>query len=183
MIRDKSFIKGKVTATVRTADGQIKRFKPGFFRRLVGMPGKLMICVNHNIVTNEGDALIADLMANTPARQKLDNSHAYIEVGTAYIGSTGEKAATGCNTPSGSREAMESGYPQLKAAWGEANDNVVCYRAIFEAGDLNATIDEAALMNASSDGDCLAYAEVSPAAVVASTDTLQIDWELTFLGA
>lgn len=185
MIRDRARIKGKVTATVRDKDGKIKRF--GWKRRIWNAIrhfhfSPLMVCVNHNIVTDSGDALIADLMSETPARQKLDNAHAYIEVGTAYSG-TGAKAQTGCHIPSGSREGMDATYPKQKGAFGAASDNVTQYKATFEAGDLNATINEASLHNAAAAGDCLAYAAVSPSAVVASTDTLEISWELTFLGA
>jgi hypothetical protein len=78
---------------------------------------------------------------------------------------------------------MDSTYPKQKGSFGAANDNVTQYRVTFEAGDLNATITEASLHNASTSGDCLAYGAISPSAVVASTDTLQVDWEITFLGA
>jgi hypothetical protein len=121
-------------------------------------------------------------MSQTPARTKVDNTNGYIEVGTAYS-ATGAKAQTGCHTPSGSREVMDATYPKQKGAFGAANDNVTQYRATFEAGDLTATIDEASLHNAAAAGDCLAYAAVTPDAVVAVTDTLEITWELTFTGA
>ena len=62
---------------------------------------------------------------------------------------------------------------------------VIQYRVVFEAGDLSATIDEAGLGNNATEasGDNLAYAEVSPNAVVSASDTLQVDWEITPLGA
>jgi hypothetical protein len=141
-----------------------------------------MISVCHNIITDQGDALIADCMSQTPARTKVDNTHGYIEVGTAYS-ATGAKAQTGCHTPSGSRKVMSSTYPKQKGTWGNTDDNVVQYRCLFAAGDLNATINEASIHNASTSGDCLCYGAVSPNAVVSSADTLQIDWEHTYLGA
>jgi hypothetical protein len=138
MIKDRVRIKGKVTAIVRDKDGKIKRF--GWKRRIWNAVrhlhfSPLMICVNHNIVTDQGDALIADIMSQTPARTKVDNTNGYIEVGTAYS-ATGAKAQTGCHTPSGSREVMDATYPKQKGAFGAANDNVTQYRATFEAGDL-----------------------------------------------
>jgi len=208
MIRDRAFIKGKITATVFGPDGKVKKWSPqldlselkkklkkarpfqGFLLIIQALfyivrdsiSPRPMISVNHNIVTDQGDAGIADLMSNTPARNKFNNANAYIEVGTAYSG-TAMKAQNGCHTPSGSRKGMEATYPKQKGSFGAANDNVTQYRVIFTAGLLTATINEAAIMNASTSGDSLTYGHITPDAVVAVTDTLQIDWELTFLGA
>jgi len=181
MILDKSAVRGKVTATVYGPDGKIKRRNPGWLRKFFGLPGKPMVSVNHNIVTDQGDALIADIMAETPARTKVNNTNGRMTVGTGWTGST-PKQNTACNTPTGSAEVLDATYPKLKGTWGNANDNVTQYRATFEAGDLNATgIDEVALHNTTVDN--LAYAQITPAVDVSSTDTLQVDWEITFLGA
>ena len=56
----------------------------------------------------------------------------------------------------------------------------------IEAGDLAAVgIDEAALLNhvTPATADCLAYAQISPAVDVGASDTLEVTWELTFLGS
>jgi hypothetical protein len=146
---------------------------------------KFETAVNHNIVTDEGDALVADNMANTPARTKVDQTNGHITVGTGWTGTT-PKQNTAVNTPTGSPEVMDTGYPVLKGTWGNTDDNVVQYRATFEAGDLNQTgIDEAGLGNnaVEASGDNLAYGQITPSVDVASTDTLQVDWEITFLGA
>ncbi len=164
---------------------QIKRYEPNWLRRLFSMPGREMICINHNIVTNEGEALIADLMSETPTQNKVDNTNGHIEVGIGWTGTT-PKTNTGCNTPTGSLEPMDATYPKLKGAFGATDDNVTTYRATFEPGDLNVSgIDEVALLNDTPVGsaDCLAYAEVTPVVNMGILDTLQIDWELTFLGA
>lgn len=184
MIIDRTRITGKLTVTVFDSDGLIKRRKPNFIQKLFGLPGSLMISINHNIVTDEGDALIADLMAETPARTKVDNTNGRIAVGTGWTGTT-PKSNTWLNTPTGSAEALDATYPKVKGTFGAANDNVVQYRATFEAGDLNASgIDEAVLANAATAaGDVLAYAQVTPTADVGLSDTLQVDWELTFLGS
>lgn len=184
MIKDDAKIKGKVIATVRDKNGNIKLFT---WKQIIWNAiryfkfSKLMICVNHNIVTDQGDALIADLMSQTPARNKVNNANGYIEVGTAYS-AVGAKQQTGCHTPTGSREAMDATYPKQKGAWGAASDNVVQYMATFEAGDLNATINEASLHNAAMAGDCLAYAAITPSAIVGTTDSISVLWELTVLG-
>jgi len=162
-----------------------KRHTPTFLRRLFNIPGREMVCVNHNIVTDEGDALVADLMCDTPAKDKVDNANGHIEVGTGWTGTT-PKTNTSCNTPTGSPEIMDSTYPKLKGAFGATDDNVTLYRATFEPGDLNISgIDEVALLNNSvaGSGDCLAYAEITPVVNMGSLDTLQIDWEITFLGS
>jgi hypothetical protein len=184
-MNDRSRIKGKLTVTVFGPDGRIKRREPNWFQRLLGLKGSLMMMVNHNIVTDEGDALIADLMSQSPARPKVDNTNGYIDVGTGWTG-TGVKAQTVLNTPTGSPEVMDATYPKLKGSFGAANDNVTQYRATYEAGDLNATgINEAGLLNNGTRGsaDMLAYAQITPSVNVGASDTLQVDWELTFLGA
>ena len=185
MLRDRSRIKGRMSWTVYDAGGDIKRHKPGRIREILGLPGRLMQGVNHNIVTNQGDALIADIMSETPARTKVDNSNGYIAVGTGWTGTT-PKTNEAVNTPTGSPKGMEATYPKQKGAFGATDDNVTQYRSLFGAGDLTATgIDEAGLGNNATEasGDNLAYAQISPSVDVAVTDTLQVDWELTFLGA
>jgi len=136
------------------------------------------LVVNHNIVTNHGDAMIADLMAETPAQTKVNNANGVIGVGTGF--SSEAKTVTALVTQTGSNEAMDATYPKLKGAFNATDDNVVQYRATFEAGDLSATdIDEAALGNGTY---LLAYAEVTPKVTMTVADTLQADWELTVLG-
>jgi len=53
-MKDRIRIKGKVTVQVFDCNGKLKRHSPGFFRRLLGLPGKLMVQEFHNIVTREG---------------------------------------------------------------------------------------------------------------------------------
>jgi hypothetical protein len=185
MIRDKARIKGTLTVTVFGPDGQVKRHPQTWLESLLGIPGKPMISINHNIVTDEGDALIADAMSDTQARTKVNNANGYIDVGTGWTG-TSPKTNGAVNTPTGSPEIMDSTYPKIKGAFGAANDNVTQYRSTYEAGDLNATgINEASLINNATRGsaDCLAYAQITPAVNVTVADTLQVLWELTFLGA
>ena len=161
-------IKGVLRWAVRDKDGNVKA------------QGE-----NHNIVTNEGDAMIADLMSQTPARTKVDNTNGHIQVGTGWTGST-PKDNEVVNTATGSPEGMSAGYPQLKGEFGATDDNVVQYRALFAAGELDANgIDEAALLNHATpaSADCLAYAQINPAVDVASTDSLQVDWEITITGS
>jgi len=190
-------IKGKVTASVyRFPVGQEKEmlaFRDDLAQKndLKGIKyfNKLYLkaqAVNHNIVTDEGDALIADLMSNTPVRTKITASTGYILVGTNWTGTT-PKTNGWVNTITGSPKALEAGYPMLKGAWGAANDNVTQYRAIFAAGAFGSvTINEAAITSHNTDiaaTSCLAYAQVTPAVAITAADTLQIDWELTFLGS
>lgn len=199
MFNDKMAIKGQVTAIVRGPNGLIKTFDAhpliswmpvslqkkvsGIFRSLT-YAGQPMKVVNHNIVTDEGDALVADILAETPARVKVDGTTGFIEVGTGFTSES--KSTTSCLTPTGSPELMDASYPQTKGAWGAANDNVTVYVSTFEAGDLTATgIDEAALLNdgTATAADALAYAEISPSVNVTASDTLEVTWELTFTGS
>lgn len=156
-----------------------KLWPKSFLNRLRLIAGRPMIAINHNIVTNEGDALIADLLQNTPERTKVDNSNGVIGVGTGFV-SEG-KTVDALVTQTGSNEGMDTGYPQTKGDWAAADDNVIVYVATFEAGDLNDTgIDEALLGNGT---DTLAYAEINPPVDVSSTDTLEVTWEITLLGS
>ncbi len=198
MFTDKARITGLVRATVYGPDGEVKNFPihpvlskfPMFVQELgekfLGIPvsGRPMISENHNIVTDEGDALIADRMSETDARGQVDGTTGHIEVGTGFTAEA--KSKLDCDTPTGSPEIMDATFPKLKGVFAAADDNVVQYRSTFEAGDLNATgIDEAALLNASTAAaaDALAYAEINPAVNVTAADTLQVDWELTFVGS
>ena len=61
-MKDRIKIKGLVTVRVLDKTGNIRRHKPGLLGRLLKRSGKLMEYYHHNIVTREGDALIADAL-------------------------------------------------------------------------------------------------------------------------
>lgn len=179
MFKSKFGIKGLVTVTVFDSFGEIKRFKPNRIQKLFGFPGRLMQMTNHNIVTNEGDALIVDMLVTTGTQTAVDNANGKIGVGTGFV--TELKTTDALVTQTGANEQMDATYPKQKGAFLAADDGVIQYRATFEAGDLNDTgIDEALLGNGT---DTLAYAQITPAVNVTTADTLQVDWELTFLGS
>jgi hypothetical protein len=147
------------------------------------IPGRLMEQKFHNIVTREGDALIADALLVSPAKTKVSSSAGYIQVGTGWTGNS-TKTNTRCNTSTGSMKLLDSGYPALKAAWGSTGDTTITYRATFAAGALSANgINEACLLNGNATAaNCLAYAQITPAVNVTTSDTLQLLWEITILG-
>ncbi|MCL2410634.1 MAG: hypothetical protein FWC97_03225 [Treponema sp.] len=180
---DRIRIKGKVTVSVLDNDGKVKRKKSNWFQRLFGLQGSLMTQVFHNIVTRQGDALIADALLASPARTKVTSASGFIQVGTGWTGNS-TKTNTRCNTPTGSMRALDSGFPALEASWGNLGDTTVTYRATFAAGTLNANgINEACLLNGNvAASNCLAYAQINPSVNVTSSDTLQILWEITILG-
>jgi len=179
MFSNKVGITGRVRAKVYDETGRIKRYEPTFWDKLFGREPKKMIVINHNIVTNEGDDLIADLLQETPERTKLDNANAVIGVGTGFVSE--DKTVDALVSQTGSNEAMDATYPKTAGDWAAISGNVVVYRATFEAGDLNDTgIDEAILTNGT---DTMAYAEISPSVNVTSSDTLEVTWEITYLGS
>ena len=182
-MKDRIRIKGKVTVRVLDKNGNVKRKAPGWFARLLKMQGRIMEFCHHNIVTREGDALIADALLSNPAKTKVTSASGYISVGTGWTGNS-TKANTRCNTATGAMKALDNGYPALNAAWGNNGDTTVTYRATFAAGDLNVNgINEACLLNGnSSSANCLAYAQITPSVNVTTSDTLQILWEITILG-
>jgi hypothetical protein len=182
-MKDKIKIRGKVTIQVFDKQGKLKRRSPGLLRRLLGLPGRYMVQEFHNIVTREGDALIADALLASPVKTKVSSANGYIQVGTGWTGNS-TKTNTRCNTPTGSMKALDANYPALTAAWGNTGDTTLTYRATFAAGNLNANgINEACLLNGNdSSANCLAYAQISPSVNVTSSDTLQVLWEITILG-
>jgi len=182
-MRDRIKIKGMVTVRVLDSEGNVKRNEPGLFGRLLKLRGRLMEYKHHNIVTREGDALIADALLANPAKTKVTSASGYIQVGIGWTGNS-VKNNLRCNTPTGSMKALDSSYPALKAVWGSAGDTTVTYRATFIGGDLNANgINEACLLNGNGNtANCLAYAQINPAVNVAASDTLQVLWEITILG-
>ena len=182
-MKDRIRIKGNVTVQVFDHNGKLKRQSPGLLRLLLGLQGRLMVFEFHNIVTREGDALIADALLASPTRTKVTSSNGFIQVGTGWTGNS-TKTNTRCNTSTGSMRTLDSGYPALKAAWGSSGDTTITYRATFATGTLNANgINEACLLNGNAAGsNCLAYAQINPSVNVTSSDTLQILWEITILG-
>jgi hypothetical protein len=182
-MRDKIKVKGMVTIQVFDKNGKLKRRSPGFLRRLLGLQGQFMVQEFHNIVTREGDAMIADALLSSPTKTKVTSSNGYIQIGTGWTGN-GTKTNTRCNTPTGSMKALDANYPALTAAWGNTGDTTLSYRATFAAGSLNANgINEACLLNGNGSGaNCLAYAQINPSVNVTASDTLQVLWEITILG-
>ena len=182
-MKDKIKIKGMVTVRVLDKDGNVKRQKPTLLNRLLKTESRLMEYKHHNIVTREGDALIADALLVAPNKPKVSSGNGYIQVGTGWTGNS-TKTNVRCNTPTGSMKALDVNYPALKAAWGSQGDTTITYRATFSAGDLNANnINEACLLNGNdSFANCLAYAQIIPSVNVTSSDTLQVLWEITILG-
>ena len=182
-MRDKIKVKGMVTIQVFDKNGKLKRRSPGFLRRLLGLQGQFMVQEFHNIVTREGDAMIADALLSSPTRTKVSSASGYIQIGTGWTGN-GTKTNTRCNTPTGSMKALDANYPALTAAWGNTGDTTLSYRATFAAGSLNANgINEACLLNGNGNGaNCLAYAQINPSVNITASDTLQVLWEITILG-
>ena len=182
-MRDRIKIKGLVTVRVLNKDGNVKRRAPGLLGRLFKSPGRLMEYRHHNIVTREGDALIADALLVSPTKAKVTSASGFIQVGTGWTGNS-TKTNTRCNTATGTMKALDSGYPALKAVWGSTGDTTVTYRATFAAGSLTANgINEACLLNGNgAPANCLAYAQINPSVNVTASDTLQVLWEITILG-
>ena len=136
-MKSKYQIKGMVRVCVIGPDGQVKRYKPTWWRRLFGLPGRPMINRRHNTVTRQGEGLIANLLLAAPVYAKVVAGSGFIQVGTGWTGSS-PKTNTRCNSPTGNMEALDSGYPVTVASFGATGDNTLRYRASFEAGKLNA---------------------------------------------
>lgn len=167
-------IQGKITAIVFDEHGNVKQ-----------------VSENHNIVTTSGDSYIADMLQDVSARQKIDNAHGYIPVGTGWTG-TGTKNNTWVNTQTGAAQPLDPTYPKVKESWGNSaqpatNSNIVQYKVTYLPGSLNVTgVNEAAITSDSlsgPDASCLAYAQITPEINVAILDSLILSWEISFVGA
>ena len=159
-------VRGLVTARVYGPDGVLKAES-----------------IHHNLVTAQGDGLIADMFLTPPTKNRVDNLHGYIVVGTGWASVATPKNQTWVFTQTGTPQALAMGYPQLQGTFPNA---VLVYSALFTAGSLNAVgINEACLVNNASQGSAqsLAYAQISPAVTVTSADTLALTWQITFLGS
>jgi hypothetical protein len=86
MMKDRLRVKGLVIVRVLDKDGKVKRRPPSWFRRLFRVPGRLYEQRFHNIVTREGDAMIADSLLASPTKTKVTSSTGYIQVGRAGRG-------------------------------------------------------------------------------------------------
>ena len=182
-MKDKIKIKGQVTVRVLDNDGNVKRYKPGFIRRILGLQGRQIVIRRHNIVTREGDALIADALLASPTKPKVTSASGFIQIGTGWTGNS-TKQNTRCNTPTGSMKELDAGFPALQGTFGNNGDTTLTYKATFSAGTLSANgINEACLLNGNGSGaNCLAYAQITPSVNVTASDTLQVVWEITILG-
>jgi hypothetical protein len=160
--------KGSVTITVYDKYGNIKEIQE-----------------QHNIITSQGDAYIADRLSLVPVRQIMDATHTFIAVGTGYTG-VSNKTKTWVNTQVGPAQIVSTGYPKLVGLWGATGQNQVQYQFNFISGVLNATgINEAALVSAAVTDvttTCLAYVHINSINVYTS-DSLAITWNISFLGA
>ena len=87
-MKDHIRIKGVVTVKIMDRDGNVKRRPQTWFRRLLRLPGKLCEQKFHNIVTREGDTLIADALLVSPVKAKVSSSAGYIQVGTGWTGNS-----------------------------------------------------------------------------------------------
>ena len=177
-------IKGMVRICVIGPDGKIKRHEPSWIRRVFGMPGKLMLSKHHNTVTRQGEGLIANLLTANPTKSKITYATGYIQLGTGWTGNS-VKTNTRCNTATGDMQSIDTDYPVTKEIFGTTGDNILKFRASFEAGKLNASnINEACLLNGNTAAAIsLAYAQITTAATVTLIDTLQVIWEITFTGS
>jgi len=182
-VRDLFKVHGRVTVRVLCADGSPRRQPPGPVRRLLGLPGKVIEQVRHNVITRQGEAIIADALLGTPRQKRVNSVSGYIQVGTGWTGQR-ERETYRCVRPVGAPRIIDHWWPHLKAKFGETGDATVVYRATFPSGALVATgVNEACLLNG--DGGsarCLAYARIAPPVDVMAGDLLQILWEVTIVG-
>lgn len=177
-------IRGMITASVMDSEGNIKREKPGFLRRIFGIPGREMISKHHNVITREGEALIAYNLSET-YRTKVIPSMGHIQLGTGWTG-VNTKENRRCNTSTGEEwRYLEYDSAILKAPFGETGDNVLIYTARYPPGFITVQgINEACLLTNNSGmlPNCFAYGQITPALNLTNTDILQIVWEVTIGG-
>lgn len=122
--------------------------------------------VIHNVVTNAGDAHIADQMSSSP--DEVVMSH--MEVGTG----TGGGASSTTLVTALSRVALDS-FAQGTGA----NDNDVTYSATWGAGTGTGAIREAGIFNDDTTGTMLAYSSFA-VKNKGALDSLVINWTISY---
>jgi hypothetical protein len=170
--------KGQIRVLVVGKDGEIKKYQRSFWRRLFGLPAKMMFVKNHNTITVQGEKLLANWMLGVPTKPRITDATGFIQVGTGWTGNS-PKQNTRCNTPFSTMQQISTGFPELTQT-----ENGVVYKAVFPTGFFNTrTLNEICLLNGNTEqAECLAYAELNPAVPITSYDTLTIEWEIVSEG-
>jgi len=154
---------------------------------------------NHNVVVNLGDAYICDMLNTNSSRAKMTGSKCWIHLGSGWTG-VNTKANKTVNTYiSSGTKLVDTNYPLVENAPlfdGGLNNNVLTYKWTGLTS-VTGTVNEVLIasysgatsptltgnMNTTATLDAvLAYAQVSPAVVLTSSDTLDISWSITFSG-
>jgi hypothetical protein len=179
-LKSKTKISGMVKVFVIGRDGHIKTYPRSFWRKLLGLPAKRMIIVHHNTITSAGEELIADWMLATPTKTKITSVNGYLQLGTGWTGNS-TKLNSRCNTPVGSMQQIDSGFPHIS----DDSGNIIVYQATFSPGTIEATdINEAALLNGNgTTAECLAYAQLSPQVTMTLLDSIAVEWSITIDGS
>ncbi len=174
---------GMVTVTVYDSKGRIKRLPQRWWEKLMGLSGRLMQYSHHNTITTQGDGMIADWMT-AGSIPHIDSQTGCMAVGTGWTG-TSPKANVRCNNQVGEPVKLDNGYPKKQAAFGKTGQNIILYRTTFSAGTIVANgINEVTLLNGNTEtANCLAYAQITPAVNLSSSDTLVVDWQITVSGS
>jgi hypothetical protein len=170
--------KGQIRVLVVGKDGEIKKYQRSFWRRLFGLPAKMMFVKNHNTITVQGEKLLANWMLGVPTKPRITDATGFIQVGTGWTGNS-PKQNTRCNTPTASLKALSTGYPVLNTS-----QTGIIYKAEFPIDFFSTCIlNEICLLNGSSaQAESLAYAQIDPPVPITNYDTLNIEWEITFQG-
>jgi len=170
--------KGQIRVLVVGKDGEIKKYQRSFWRRLFGLPAKMMFVKNHNTITVQGEKLLANWMLGVPTKPRITDATGFIQVGTGWTG-TSPKQNTRCNTPTASLKALSTGYPVINA-----DQTGIIYKAYFDPDFFSScTLNEICLLNGNTaQAEALAYAQIVPAVPITSYDALTIEWEIIFQG-
>lgn len=165
--KEKIGVKGKLSYKLFDEEGRIKQ------------EGE-----DPNLVVTEGDVYICDKLAVTPAFTPII-SHTVLGIG--WVGAA--KTDTWVTTFfAGNSKAMNTGFPQVVSATG----SVLRYRSAFAAGEATQDgINEAVLSTAVANADgskpaghkILAHGQLAPVVNKGAADTLEVTWEVQFLGA
>lgn len=98
--------------------------------------------INHNILVNEGIALVLQLIGGTAAPTQWDNANANLHVGNSSQAEVaGDTALVGASQ---ANAGMETGYPQITA-------QTITWRSVFADGVAEFAWEEFAVVNGADD--------------------------------
>jgi len=156
-VRDDTLLKGHFTFTVADKDGNILRIQE-----------------TDNLVVNEGMECVSDFVFGTTSCT-AEAVFQYLSVGTGTTGTVNADTALGAE--SGTCARVQDATPSINTA--VTGQRTITLSSVFSGANCEGeAYGETAVHDASSSGNMLARALISPTITLGTGDTLTIDYDI-----